>query len=616
MTNTYLVTSLSDTSEEGTFRNAIYKSRSNVSSVIVFFVSGTVKLTSSLPTIISKVTIDGTNAPGYVGTPVVEIDCNQYNGLVLDKNANLSIILGLSITNAVNSGIIIKSNGNKLISNYIGIDIDGNVKGNNKNGICICKSIGNTIGDNPINKSGYASNVISGNGENGIKLFSSVGNTIVSNFIGTDPSGTISYPNKKNGLLMINSKFNQIGGTVYTNSDGETNNPTGSKGTVPIVYIFPPLGNLISGNDENGVLIEKSSENVFNGNFIGVSSSGISALGNKQNGVHVNESDGNVFRGCLVDENPFVYYNVCSGNELNGIRVTNSNNTVIQGNFFGIGANNGSIVSNKMDGILVDGNSNNTTDGGVIPLGNVSAGNGKNGIHVSGNASGYISFNTFGGLYAFFGPAPNGENGALIDSTGKNNVLRTNVFSGNKGHGIKLAGYSNNVTVESVIVGLDTDGSAPLPNKGDGIHIGDYSNNNVIGVNVASVIPRSAFSGNYGNGIHITDYASENKVNLSFVGLSVLGKDLNCFNKRNGILLDGNANRNFVGTPDTEISKITNYSASNILSGIKLEGLCENNIIEGNVVGYDFNGDLAPNKQGSIVDKSQRPNIIRNNITN
>eukprot|EP01034_Spumella_vulgaris_P045996 gene45997-57344_t len=69
------------------------------------------------------------------------------------------------------------------------------------------------------------------------------------------------------------------------------------------------------------------------------------------------------------------------GNGGNGVHITNSDNATIQANFFGIGADNATTVGNAQNGILVDGDSRDTTVGGVIPLGNVSAGNGQNGIY-------------------------------------------------------------------------------------------------------------------------------------------------------------------------------------------------------------------------------------------
>lgn len=177
---------MKDNSHEGTFRNAIYKSNKNSNSTITFSISGVIKLNSSLPKIKSTVTIDGTSSPDYTDIPVIEINCNGHNGLVLGGKSGGSVIEGLSITKSRNNGLLVKSNGNTIISNYIGVDLNGKQKGNKKNGICLCKSNDNIIGTNPTNTSGYASNVISGNCKNGIKLYKSSNNTIVSNFIGTN----------------------------------------------------------------------------------------------------------------------------------------------------------------------------------------------------------------------------------------------------------------------------------------------------------------------------------------------------------------------------------------------------------------------------------------------
>ena len=216
--------------------------------------------------------------------------------------------------------------------------------------------------------------------------------------------------------------------------------------------------------------------------------------------------------GCKVVNNPFVYYNVISGNGRNGLRVTNSDNVTVQGNFFGVGANNTTIVGNRLDGILVDGSSANTQVGGVIPLGNVSAGNGLNGIAVLGTARRFVTFNTFGGLLAFKGAAPNGLNGLLITSTGGNNLVRTNVFSGNRRNGIELAGNASGVTVDPDIVGLNTKGNAVLPNGGDGLLIDGTAHGNTIGGTLVSVIPQNTFSGNSGYGVVITGRAHDNNV--------------------------------------------------------------------------------------------------------
>ncbi len=94
------------------------------------------------------------------------------------------------------------------------------------------------------------------------------------------------------------------------------------------------------------------------------------------------KANGNQLIGCTMQDQPFVYYNVLSGNGGNGLRITNSNDTTVQANFMGVGANNATVVANRGDGLLVSGSSKNTQVGGVIPLGNVISGNDQNGIEV------------------------------------------------------------------------------------------------------------------------------------------------------------------------------------------------------------------------------------------
>ena len=67
----------------------------------------------------------------------------------------------------------------------------------------------------------------------------------------------------------------------------------------------------------------------------------------------------------------------------------------------------------------------------MIPLGNVISGNDRNGIEVTQSVSGFTSFNTFAGIFAFGGAAPNGRDGILITSRGGNNLIRTCIVSGN-----------------------------------------------------------------------------------------------------------------------------------------------------------------------------------------
>src|SRR6185437_3762428 len=94
-----------------------------------------------------------------------------------------------------------------------------------------------------------------------------------------------------------------------------------------------------------------------------------------------------------------------------------------------------------------------------------SAGNGRNGVEIADTASDTVVFNTFCGLPAFVDTAVgNALDGMLVTSTGGNNVLRTNVISGNGLNGIHISGDASGVQVTEDIIGMDTPGSSPLPN--------------------------------------------------------------------------------------------------------------------------------------------------------
>ena len=437
-------------------------------SVINFTVNGTITLNSGLPAITNSVTIDATSAPTHTvgGAPVVEVDCNGQSGLTFAAGSIGSQLLGLAIGDASGNGVTLNAGNITLNNNYIGLSLAGTALGNTGDGLFVGPtSSNNLIGLNPALAVGVVGNVISGNGGNGITLDGSSGNTLVCNRIGTDPTGATAIANGGNGLLLTaGASGNQIGGIAYTDpSTGAVNDPTGNKGTTTPVFVVPPEGNLISGNNANGVLIDTGSQNnMLNGNFVGTSANGDAAIGNALDGVAIVNSDNNSLIGCQSFNNPFVYYNVLSGNGGNGLSVTDSNNTVIQANFLGVGANNATVLANQLDGILVRGSSANTTIGGVIPLGNVSAGNGKNGIEVTDTASNLISFNTFGGLFAFQGAAPNGNDGMLITSTGAGIDVQTNVFSGNANNGIEIGGNASGVIVTPNIAGLNTTGTGPI----------------------------------------------------------------------------------------------------------------------------------------------------------
>lgn len=611
------VTNLND-SGAGSLRAAIDKVNANQArnAAIAFRVSGSIRLASDLPAVLAPVVIEGTSAPHYGGRPVVEIDANGHAGLVFAAGSTGSKLFGVAIVRAAGNGVSLEAGSITLNLNYIGLTAAGTPAGNRGDGVYVAsQSSKDFIGLNPSGASGAVGNVISANAGSGVTLDGASDNVIAANRIGTDVKGKIAIANHGNGIWITSgSNGNEIGGKRFVDSKtGETNNPTGSKGKVPPVFIVPPDGNLISGNRGSGILIDKgSTQNVLNGNFIGTTADGDGAIANRGDGVAIVGADGNSLVGCKFVTEPFVFYNVVSGNRGNGVRIASSNEVVVQGNFFGIGANNTTVVANGRDGILIDGSSRDTQVGGVIPLGNVSAGNVRNGIEVAGTAAGFITFNTFGGLLAFKGAAPNGNDGLLITATGGNQTVRTNVFSGNMNDGLEIGGDASGVTVGPNIIGLSTKGNSLLPNGGSGVVIDGNAHSNLIGDYYHSVIPQNTFSGNLGYGLVLIDGAHDNSIFNDFIGTDVLGL-VALANQKGGIYVGAGATHNAIGGLASDPREPTkNLISGNVGSGITLGAGSSYSVVTANWVGLNRVGrKLLPNSRGGIV---VRPGSLHNNV--
>jgi hypothetical protein len=109
-----------------------------------------------------------------------------------------------------------------------------------------------------------------------------------------------------------------------------------------------------------------------------------------------------------------------AGSQLLGVAIGNASGTGVTLDASSITLNRdfiglnrwGWAFGNRGDGVYVSpsssGNVIGRNDSGVSGVvANVISGNARNGIEVTGTAHGFITFNTFGGLMAFGGAAPN-----------------------------------------------------------------------------------------------------------------------------------------------------------------------------------------------------------------
>ncbi len=392
----------------------------------------------------------------------------------------------------------------------------------------------------------------------------------------------VNFPG--NGIL-VRSSGNTIGGnTVGYNAQNQRNNPAG-RITSPLppshttpVFVRPPDGNVISGNGGDGILIADGADNNFlEGNFVGTDVTGTKAMGNRGDGVAIINSSGNQMLGTVAPDgdNPFVFYNVISGNRGNGLVVRNSNDTTIYANFFGLGADNQTPVGNGGDGVLIAGTSDGTKFGANIPLGNVTAANGKNGVEVAGSASRTILGNSFDGVAAFnpLVQVGNRRDGILVKSAGGgqffgasrySTLILTCQASGNGRDGIEIARRSAHVQVSQSVVGMATNGNTPEPNGRDGIEIHGGTRAVAIGGFEPSVagVPESGIgkptpgaffeaanliSGNRLDGVAIEGCARGIVVVNSLIGTNIAGTGP-AGNGRDGIRIDWSTHDQ-VGSP-------------------------------------------------------------------
>ncbi|MCA9119060.1 MAG: DUF4347 domain-containing protein, partial [Planctomycetales bacterium] len=362
----------------------------------------TINVLSILPTISDAVIVDGWTEPDFVNAPVIVLNgsgAGAVHGLTL--TANNSTIRGLVIHSFGVNGLLLNSgaSNNTIVGNYIGTDVTGTVDlGNASHGISINNnSNNNTIGGTGANEQ----NVISGNNSSGININNgSSGNTVIGNIIGLNAAGTADLGNSSYGVVIgaaAAADNNIIGGTTTAVrniiSGNDVNGIRLTSGTGNVVqgnYIGTDItgtldrgnadagvyvlsdsntiggsatgaGNVISGNDAQGVRIENADGNTIQGNFIGVNAAGTAALGNSSDGIQlVVDADSNTIGGTTAGAR-----NIISANGGEGIKIDASTLNVVQGNYIGLGSDGSTSLGNAFDGIHIASGATNNTIGGT-----------------------------------------------------------------------------------------------------------------------------------------------------------------------------------------------------------------------------------------------------------
>ncbi len=533
---------------------------------------------------------------------------NTLTGIVAENSTNNTIV-GNLVSGNDNWGVVLwltGTTGNVVRGNTIGLNASGDTAlPNSYEGLSIhAGASNNTIGGtNPGD-----GNVISGNLGRGIQIVDTTtsGNVVQGNTIGLGLDGATPLGNGSDGIAIVHSPGNTIGGSLAG------------------------AGNIIAGNTRVGLWIAyvESTGNLVQGNDIGTNPAGDAGLGNGVTtslaGINLYDAPGNTIGGSVAEAR-----NVLSGNSF-GIQISlsNSHGNVVQGNDIGTTPTGDAALQNTQQGLRIDSGAHDNiigTDGdgkNDASEGNLISGNNFVGVLITGAGTdrNVVAGNRIGtdrdGLAAI--PSGGGvritagaqSNRIGTDGDGLSDDLERNLVSGNRNSGIRLdaAGTSYN-HVAGNWIGVDITGNAALPNAINGVYLYNGATNNWIGTDSngnADAAERNLISGNVSDGVIIQDAATvDNIVAGNFVGTNADGT-APVPNAADGIYLSGNGN-----TIGGTAASARNVISGNTGFGIRLD-TGTGNLIAGNTIGLNDDGDapLSNGRDGIVLYVGAHQNTI------
>ena len=161
----------------------------------------------------------------------------------------------------------------------------------------------------------FERNIVSGNGQTGVSIKAGNGVIIEGNFIGTDATESIAMGNGT--TVDTGAGINKSG--IFLATDAHT-----------------IRNNLIAANQGHGIELDRSNDNLIQGNYLGTNPELAPDLGNQLSGISVYESDNNLIGGVNPDDSNYIYNNLEDGVSVRG--------------GFGINSIDNSIVNNSITG--------------------------------------------------------------------------------------------------------------------------------------------------------------------------------------------------------------------------------------------------------------------------
>jgi trimeric autotransporter adhesin len=640
---TYTVTSLIDFGP-GTLRQAILSANTNKGSTVAFGLTGTITLTTPLPNITNQMTIDGTTAPGFSGTPLVTVDFSSQAGLTVAAGGDGSTIKSLSLVHALGTGITLQASKVTLQGNYIGLETNGAPAPNLGDGVTIVAPSGNNLIGNsdPVASIAYTNTANSGDftvqpvsAWEGIRNdASNVGQYLISGF------------SNANGLLYIGPIAG--GGQSYTvvypgphtiaTSVYGPDNPTG--GGLRLVGSYRTSATGTVGPNETPV---------FNYGFVWVGTAGELPSGGSFTQI--------AYPGATYQFTHSSMGNLAVGNADGPVQVGNQTLPLGPGTAYIYNLANHTFVtpnivypgskSNSAYGIWQNGPTSYTICGGYSP---VVTNNVTNQNLPLTQGKGYLvdydsSKNTFSNWASF--DYPNGPAGVNfvthfegISSTqpGVYNLNADSVQSGStnaaQGSWVSVRRNSDGTFYKGTWVDLN------YPNTPNSVS----SSNSVYGNQVVGLVAGAStfafqatlditfqlsnvIASNSGNGINISN-SKGNVISMNYVGIDPAGICPDFGNGMNGILITGGSSGNLIGGQATGINNPTgsknpanavfqippqgNLISGNLANGVLINAASTGNLLSGNFIGTDLTGAYAVGngKDGVAITNANSNSLI------
>ena len=288
-------------------------------------------------------------------------------------------------------------------------------------------------------------------------------------------------PNTLDGILIEDSPGNTIGGTIANSR------------------------NVIASNGYDGLGIENNlttsaTDNQVLGNSFGFNLRGgiIAQLPNRD-GINISSS-GNTIGGATASARNIIIDNARNGITISGTPLDTANNpdptqppllnaqpsgNVILGNYIGT-EGGGDRFGNTLDGILIDGGTDNTIGGAAGGAANVISANNEGVVIAAASSGNVLEGNDIGTTSDGLNVLGNSLDGVLVQDSPGTTIGGTatgagNVLSGNK-YGVRLLGGTTTETlIEGNLIGTDINAANPVRNAVDGILIDEGASSNTVG---------------------------------------------------------------------------------------------------------------------------------------